>query len=96
MSDIEVACVADDGAWTCGVRVRDADSTTEHEVSVDVIDLPAALDGADVPEVELLVRRTFEFLLEREPKESILRRFDLAAVERYYPEYPGEIARRVA
>lgn len=98
MSAIDVACVEDPagGAWTCAVRVRDDRSTTEHEVTVDEIDLPPALDGAGVPEVERLVTATFEFLLEREPKESILRRFDLPVVARYFPEYPDEIARRVA
>jgi hypothetical protein len=97
MSAIDVACVEDPGggAWTCAVRVRDDRSTTEHEVTVDEIDLPPALDGAGVPEVERLVTATFEFLLEREPKESIMRRFDLPVVARYFPEYPEEIARRM-
>ena len=97
MTDISVVCLPDPagGAWSCAVRVQDARSTTEHEVGVDEIDLPPALDGAGVPEVERLVVATFEFLLEREPKESILRRFDLPIVARYFPEYPAEIARRI-
>ena len=97
MTDIAVACVADPagGAWTCAVRVIDPGSSTEHEVSVDEIDLPPALDGADTPDVERLVSATFGFLLEREPKESILRRFDLSVVRRYFPDFPTEIARRV-
>ncbi len=41
-----------------------------------------------------LVRRSFEFLLEREPKESILRRFDLRDIGRYFPEYPEAIKRQ--
>lgn len=94
--DIDVVCVETDRTWTCAVRVRDARSTTEHEVLVDEIDLPAALDGAETPDVERLVERTFAFLLEREPKESILRRFELPVVARYFPEYPSEIARRLA
>ena len=98
MTDIEVACLpdADAGSWSCAVRVRDDRSTTEHEVVVDEIDLPAPLDGAEVRHVERLVRATFEFLLERESKESILRRFDLAVVSDYFPDYPSVIARRVA
>ena len=36
---------------------------------------------------EELVRRSFEFLLERESKESILREFDLSVIQRYFPEY---------
>ena len=96
MTEIVAACVedADGGAWTCAVRVRDDRSSTEHEVSVDEIDLPAALDGAELADVERLVEATFGFLLERESKESILRRFDLSVVRRYFPEYPDEIALR--
>ena len=93
---IDVACVEADRTWTCAVHVRDASSTSEHEVTVDEIDVPEALDGAETADVETLVGLTFEFLLEREPKESILRRFDLAVVRGYFPEYPAEIARRVA
>ena len=37
--------------------------------------------------VEDLVRRSFEFLLEREPPSSILPRFDLSVIERYFPDY---------
>ena len=97
MSDIVVVCVADPGggAWTCAVRIVEPDGSTDHEVLVDEIDLPAALDGADTPDVERLVSATFGFLLEHEPKESILRRFDLSVVRRYFPDYPAEIARRV-
>ena len=97
MTDVAVVCVEDPagGAWTCAVRVTEAGAMTEHEVSVDEIDLPAALDGAEVPDIERLVGATFTFLLEREPKESILRRFDLSVVRRYFPDYPTEIARRV-
>jgi len=96
MTDIAVACVeTDPGSWTCAVRVRDDRSSSDHEVLVDEIDLPAALDGAETPDVERLVRATFEFLLEREPKESIMRRFELPVVGRYFAEYPEDIARRV-
>ena len=36
---------------------------------------------------EELVRRSFEFLLQRESKESILREFELSVIQRYFPEY---------
>ena len=52
------------------------------------------LAGDAVPR-EDLIRRSFEFLLEREPKEAILRSFDLSVIARYFPEYEAEIARRV-
>ena len=93
---LDVACVETDRTWACAVRVRAPGSTSEHEVLVDEIDLPPSLDGAETPDVERLVQRTFEFLLEREPKESILRRFELPVVARYFPDFPAEIARRLA
>jgi hypothetical protein len=42
---------------------------------------------------EDLVKKSFEFLLAREPKESILRSFNLKLISNYFPEYEGEIAR---
>ena len=98
MTEIIVACVADPGGerWTCDVSVRDPRSTTDHVVKVDATDLPAALDRAETPDIERLVRASFEFLLEREPKESILRRFDLPVIARYFPAYSDDIARRLA
>ena len=42
-----------------------------------------------------MVRRSFEFLLEREPPESILRSFDLTVIGRYFPDYERVIHRDV-
>jgi hypothetical protein len=42
-----------------------------------------------------LVRASFEFLLEREPATSILRKFSLDVVSRYFPGYPAEIRARL-
>jgi hypothetical protein len=44
---------------------------------------------------ETMVTESFRFLLEREPKESILRSFDLTVISRYFPEYEREIAQRL-
>jgi hypothetical protein len=40
---------------------------------------------------ESLVEKSFEFLLERESNTSILSRFDLPIIERYFPEYEETI-----
>ena len=75
------------------ITVREGKSETRHIVSVE----PeyARKLGVRKTSVEDLVRRSFEFLLEREPKESILRRFDLEDISRYFPDYEREIRRRV-
>ena len=46
--------------------------------------------GGDVHD---LLRRSFEFLLDRESNTSILREFDLGTIERYYPEYTAAMQR---
>lgn len=66
-----------------------ATRTTQHIVTV-ADDYATRLTGGKVS-VELLVRRSFEFLLEREPNTSILSRFELPVISRYFPEYERTI-----
>jgi hypothetical protein len=75
------------------VRVIEAGSESIHQVTLDPKDY-AKLAGATV-EPEKLIHKSFEFLLEREPKESILSRFDLSVIGRYFPEYEREIKKRL-
>ena len=42
-----------------------------------------------------LVEESFRFLLERERKETISHSFELPLIDRLYPEYRDEIARRL-
>jgi len=42
---------------------------------------------------ERCVEVAFRFLLDREPKESILGRFDVTAISRYFPEFEREMPR---
>ena len=76
------------------VRVIEAGSETTHDVTVSPNDYTRLTNGKI--ELEEVVRRSFEFLLEREPKESILTRFDLSVIGRYFPEYEREIRRRLS
>jgi hypothetical protein len=41
----------------------------------------------------LIVPAAFRFLLDREPKESILGHFDVTAISRYFPEFYRELPR---
>jgi hypothetical protein len=66
-------------------------STTTHTVTVSP-DYYQKLTGGGVP-AETLVEKSFEFLLEREPNTSILSRFDLPVIGRYFPEYEREIGK---
>ncbi len=86
---IEVRCEPGTDGWTCRVSVTEGASSTTHQVSVAAADLARLAPGAGDPEA--VVRRSFAFLLAREPKESILGRFDLPVIGRYFPEYERAI-----
>jgi hypothetical protein len=93
---IDVRCASTTAGWGCAVTIDDGRGTTAHDVTVateDATNLATATDAADV---ERLVYETIAFLLEREPKESILRSFDLTVVSRYFPEFEAEIRSRLA
>lgn len=89
MDEIDVRCVATDRGWICDVRVRGGGSETAHRVTVGRADLDRLAAGSDDPTD--LVRRSFEFLLRRESKDSILGAFDLPVIGRYFPEYDRTI-----
>ena len=85
------ATPSDDGGWTCQVVVEAGRRLTEHTVSVSAADVARWGRLTSQAGVEDLVRRSFDFLLEREPQDSILRRFDLSVIESYFPEYDETI-----
>ena len=84
---IEVAIEREEGGSTATVQVNAGGERTEHKVRVADEDLERS--GATDPTA--LVRRSFEFLLEREPASSILREFRITDIEKYFPEYPTVI-----
>jgi hypothetical protein len=94
VAEIEVRIEERDDGWTATADVWEGGSRTTHRVRVTRDAYERLCGGAVQPEE--LVRRSFEFLLEREPKESILHEFDLTVIGRYFPEYEGEIASRLA
>ena len=75
------------------VSVEDGASRTEHEVSVTPDDVARYAPGESA---ERLLIASFEFLLEREPKESILRSFELGDIARYFPEYAETFSGRAS
>jgi hypothetical protein len=77
----------DAGTYEVTVEGR---TTSTHTVTTHTVTLIAAYyqkltQGKGTP--EQLIERSFEFLLEREPNTSILRRFDLPVIQTYFPEY---------
>lgn len=88
MAEIAVRVSPHDRGHVAQVTVRDR-TATAHTVRVSPEEL-ARYGGGDPA---ALVRRSFEFLLAREPNTSILREFDLSSIERYFPEYLRDIKR---
>jgi hypothetical protein len=62
------------------------DSTTIHRITLSS-KFYKKLSNSKISEIEL-IKKTFEFLLERESNESILKEFNLEMIENYFPEYP--------
>ena len=60
------------------------DNTTKHTVTLT--DQQHHQINGNLTKEEL-IKKSFEFLLEREPKESILREFELPLIQQYFPKY---------
>jgi len=71
------------------VKVSEGRGSTSHTVTLTDEYHQKLTGGKD--DKSRLIEKSFEFLLEREPKESILRRFELPVIARYFPEYEKKI-----
>ncbi len=71
------------------VTVEEKGIRSEHAVNLDN-DYYRKLTGGKITAKEL-IKKSFEFLLKREPKESILSEFNLSIIKNYFPEYEREI-----
>jgi len=89
MAAIDVSCVTAADGWLCQVTVAQGGSETRHSVTFTRSDFQRLTTSGATPQA--LVRRSFEFLLARESKESILRSFALPEIGRYFPEFEREI-----
>ena len=73
--------------------VVESDSETEHRVTMSQT-YYRALCGATVTH-EFVIMSAFRVLLEREPNTAILSAFDLEDINRYFPEFEGDIKARL-
>ncbi len=71
------------------VTIEEEGSRSEHTVSLEDDYYKNLTDGKTSKEE--LIRKSFEFLLERESKESILSEFNLRIIKNYFPEYEEKI-----
>jgi len=93
MADIQVETTERNDVYEFEVTVSEGGSHTRHQVTLTSSDYERLTGGEASPEA--LVEESFRFLLEREPKESILRSFDLTIINRYFPGYDRKIAQRL-
>lgn len=93
MAEVDVRQLDAGETSTFEVTVRD-DGESKHVVTLNESDAFRLAGG--YRSKEEFVRECFAFLLERESKESILARFDVTEISRYFPEFETEIVRRAA
>lgn len=91
MTEVPVVSVSPLGSATYLVEVRGGGVSTAHTVEVPE-GLAADLGWGQGREEEL-VRESFGFLLAREPATSVLSRFRLDVISKYFPEYTREMRR---
>jgi hypothetical protein len=72
------------------VVVREGKDETSHHVTM-ARETCDRIAGKHTP--ERCLEAAFRFLLDREPKESILGRFDVTVISRYFPEFERELPR---
>jgi hypothetical protein len=91
MTDIRVTRGADVERFLSRfeVTVDEEGALTHHTVTLSSSDYERL--GGRHPTPESFVRACFEFLLQREPKESILPSFDVSAIGTYFPEFERRI-----
>ncbi|HET7391714.1 MAG TPA: hypothetical protein VFJ51_12905 [Nitrososphaeraceae archaeon] len=83
---------ASDDIWVLHVEVTESDgsgSQTTHKVTIDKEYYEKISNGIVGPED--FVKKSFQFLLKRENKDSILREFNVNQIRQYFPEYENEI-----
>ena len=75
-----------------GFEVRVTENGSQLDFRVTLSDaLYQKLSGDRYSKTDC-IRAAFRFLLDREPKESILRRFDLSVISNYFPEFQNRIS----
>lgn len=88
---IHVRQLAESDPIEFDVVVGQGEDKTSHRVMISHAMLTRVAAGRHAP--ERCIAAVFRFLLDREPKEAILRHFDVAVVPRYFPEFERELPR---
>lgn len=90
MSDIRIKSRTNNLGYHFNVEITDQNGSTSHRVTMDrdfIMRIGATYDP------EHVIRKSFEFLLAREPKEKILTEFDVTVIPKYFPDYIKSLER---
>ena len=76
------------------ITVQEDGSETQHQVTMSNETYEDLTGGRVTP--GRCIEAAFEFLLEREPKESILSSFDVTVISRYFPSFASEFGNYIS
>lgn len=82
---------ADDTFEVTVASEKNADASV-HTVRVDTAYVEQL--GWEVENTATLIRKSFKFLLDREPKEAILSKFELRDIAQYFPDYEHSVSKQ--
>lgn len=88
MSDvyqIDILRLKENGSFTFRVEVKDLQGNSTHEVTLSRETYDRLTDGKYAPAT--CVESAFRFLLDREPKESILSSFNVDRIAQFFPDF---------
>lgn len=88
MSAVSVRQIAEGEPLVFEACVRDEKGETRHRVTLSRMDCERLRNGATP---ERLIDAAFRFLLDREPKESILARFDVSVISHYFSDFERKL-----
>ena len=86
----------DSNTWKYNVEITESDgsgSKTVHNVTVDREYYEMMSNQNVLPEE--FVKRSINFLLKKEYKDSILKEFNIRQINNYFPEYEDEIRKDI-
>ena len=89
MDEIDIREKKTNDGWDFQVTIS-GNETTVHQVKLSKNYYEKINPGLTPNK---LIRASFKFLLEREPKEMILSKFDLQIIANYFPNYEKEIGK---
>ncbi len=79
--------------WRYTIRLTQGQQVRRYEVTLSWVEHDLWSHGRVPP--EKVVRAAMKFLLEREPAQAIMNKFDCAVIRRYFPEVDRELPKLI-